>query len=149
MYFNDVHILYYVLIGTIGMIIGQLVAYSSNMFINEKKIFSKKNLVEYNKLVGPKYILIILTAISYMLLLYKFGLHTGINQNIDLIKFLILMPMLFVVLMVDYKKQIIPNRLNLTIFEIALVFVFIYEWTNINIAINMLFRNVSRRTESF
>lgn len=149
MYFNDVHILYYVLIGTIGMMIGQIVAYSSNMFINEKKIFSKKNLIEYSKLVGPKYTLIILTAISYIMLLYKFGLHQDINQNIDLIKFLILIPMLFVVLIVDYKKQIIPNRINLTIFEIALVFVFIYEWTNINIAINMLLRNVSRWTEYF
>lgn len=39
---------------------------------------------------------------------------------------------------VDLKEQIIPNRLNLLIFEIGLVLVFIYGFININISLNLL-----------
>lgn len=138
MYFNDVHILYYVLIGVIGAFIGQLSGYLSNMFIEEKKVLSKHNFKEYNKLFGPRYLLIILIALSYIAILYTFGLDTSINKNIDLIKFLFLIPILICILIIDYKKQIIPNRINLTMFEIGLIFLFFYGWTNINIVINML-----------
>lgn len=58
--------------------------------------------------------------------------------NLDLIKNLILIPMLACALVVDFKEQIIPNRLNLLMFEIGLVFVFLYGFNNINIALNML-----------
>ena len=37
----------------------------------------------------------------------------------------------------DFKLQIIPNRLNLTIFEVGLVFTFLYGMSNVAIAINM------------
>ena len=46
--------------------------------------------------------------------------------------------MLVSALMIDYKLQIIPNRLNLTMFEIGLFLTFIYGINNINIAVNML-----------
>ena len=39
---------------------------------------------------------------------------------------------------IDYKLQIIPNRLNLTIFEIGLIFTFIYGLSDVAITINML-----------
>ena len=39
---------------------------------------------------------------------------------------------------VDFKIQIIPNRLNLTMFEIGLVFAFIFGIQNLNIAKDML-----------
>ena len=38
---------------------------------------------------------------------------------------------------IDYKEQIIPNRLNLTIFETGLIFLFVAGIFNVNIAINM------------
>ena len=38
----------------------------------------------------------------------------------------------------DNRAKIIPNRLNLTIFEVGLVFTFIEGIININIAIDML-----------
>ena len=47
MYFNDVHILYYVLFGTIAAVLGQFVDYISKAFIKEKKIFNKKTFKEY------------------------------------------------------------------------------------------------------
>ena len=51
---------------------------------------------------------------------------------------MILTPMLLSAFIIDYKLQIIPNRLNLTMFEIGLVFAFIYGLSNVAITINML-----------
>ena len=46
--------------------------------------------------------------------------------------------MLVSVFFIDFKHRIIPNRLNLTIFETGLIFTFIYGLNNINIAKDML-----------
>ena len=134
MYINDVNILYYVLLGLAGTAVGWFVDYCNKMFLKEEKILSKRNFKEYTNTSKPNYILMIITTISYIPLLYKFG-------STDLIKFsmyALLIPMLLSAFVVDYKEQIIPNRLNLTMFEIGLVFVFIYGMTNLSIAIDML-----------
>ena len=138
MYFNDVHILYYVLFILVGGFIGQFIDYVSKCFIKERKIFTKESFSKYKKTMLPNYILIIGTAVAYAGLLYKFGLHEGFVQNLDLIKYVILIPMLACAFYVDLKEQIIPNRLNLLMFEIGLVFVFIYGFININISLNLL-----------
>ena len=39
---------------------------------------------------------------------------------------------------IDYKLQIIPNRLNLTIFEVGIIITFLYGLSNVAISINML-----------
>ena len=39
---------------------------------------------------------------------------------------------------IDLKHRIIPNRLNMIIFEIGLVFVVLYGYNNINVAKNMI-----------
>ena len=46
--------------------------------------------------------------------------------------------MLICAFMVDYKVQIIPNRLNLTMFELGLIFVFIYGMSNLNLSKDLL-----------
>ena len=51
---------------------------------------------------------------------------------------MILAPMLLSVFVIDYKLQIIPNRLNLTIFEIGIIFAFLYGLSDVAITINML-----------
>ena len=51
---------------------------------------------------------------------------------------MVLVPMLLSALMIDWKLQIIPNRLNLTIFEVGLIFTFIQGITNINVGIDMM-----------
>ena len=87
----------------------------------------------------PNYLLILATAIGYICLIYKFGINTkSIYGNLDLIKYLILLPMLECAFIVDLKEQIIPNRLNLLIFEIGLIITFLYGFSNINIAINLI-----------
>jgi len=137
MYFNDIHILYYVLFGVIAAILGQVIDYCSKAFIKGHKIFSKETWKEYKGFV-PNYTLIFFMVMSYIALLYKFGIYSDMVKNLDLIKYLLLIPMLLCAFYVDLKEQIIPNRLNLLMFEIGLALVVLNGFSNINIAINML-----------
>ena len=134
MYINDVSILYYVLVGLAGAIVGWFVDYCNKMFLKEEKILSKRNFREYTKTSKVNYILVGITSVAYIALLYKFGSTNLINFSM----YALLVPMLLSAFVVDYKEQIIPNRLNLTMFEIGLVFVFIYGMMNLSIAIDML-----------
>ena len=138
MYFNDVNIGYYIIISILGLLIGELVNWMNNRLPDEKSIFTKGAIKEYIKQFKPNYILMILTSIIYVALLYKFGINKTFVENLDLIKYLILTPMLISVFILDYKLQIIPNRLNLTIFEVGLVFTFLYGLSNVAISINMV-----------
>ena len=103
-----------------------------------KKVFSLDIIKEYKKEFSPNYILMIITAFLYIAILYRYGISDKIAENLDLIKYLILTPMMLSVVVIDYKLQIIPNRLNLTMFEIGLVFTFLYGMSNVAISINML-----------
>lgn len=134
MYINDIHILYYTLVAILGGVVGQFVDYCNKIFLKDEKVLSKKNFKEYTKICTPNYILILVTMLSYILLLYTFG-KTDI---IKLSMYMFLVPMLLSAFVVDYKIQIIPNRLNLTMFEIGLIFVFIYGITNLSISMDML-----------
>ena len=100
-------------------------------------MFFQKNL-EHKINFKPNYILMLLTSFIYITLVYRFGIQNTIIANLDLIKFMILTPMLLSVFVIDYKSQIIPNRLNLTIFEIGIVFAFLYGLSDVAITINML-----------
>lgn len=138
MYFNDVHILYYVLAILLGSIVGQFIDYCNKCFLKEEKIFSKKTFAKYKRIMLPNYILIIVNVIAYVSLIYKFSIHDDFVQNLDLFKYIILFPIMLCIFTVDLKKQIIPNRLTLLLLEIGLVFTFLYGFTNINLALNML-----------
>ena len=138
MYFNYVNIGYYVIISILGLLIGELVNWMNKRLPDEKSIFTKGAIKEYRQQFRPNYILMILTAIIYVALLYRFGIKNTFVENLDLIKYLILTPMLLSVFVIDYKLQIIPNRLNLTIFEVGLVFAFLYGLSNVAISINMV-----------
>lgn len=132
-YINDVHILLYVVIAFLGGFIGQFIDYLNIAFLNQrKKIFSKSTLKEYKKTYKVNYVLILINAIAYIAILYKFKI------NLDLIRFGILIPMLISAFVIDYKIQIIPNRLNLTMFEIGMIFVFIFGTQNLRVAKDML-----------
>lgn len=105
---------------------------------DEKRVFSKDFFIEYKREFKPNYILMIITSIIYIGILYRYGIHNTFLENLDLIKYLILTPMLISVVVIDYKLQIIPNRLNLTMFEFGLVFTFLYGFSDAAISINML-----------
>lgn len=117
---------------------GQLVDWMCVRLPEYKKVFSKEIFTEYKKEFKPNYIMIVLNAVIYIGLLYRFGIADTLIGNLDLVKYLILTPMLLAAFVIDYRLQIIPNRLNLTIFEVGLVFVFIYGISNIAISINMI-----------
>lgn len=134
MYFNNLHILCYVIIAIIGLIVGKFVAWCNIRIPEKKKILSKEFFIENKKGLPKNYIFMAVNAILYVALLYKFGINEEFIKNFDLIKFLILIPMILLVFSIDYKKRVIPNRLTLTIFEVGLILAFVYGITNINMA---------------
>ena len=135
MYFNNVHILGFVAIAILGLFIGKFIAWCNIRLPENKKIFSKDFFKSNKEGLKYNYIFMIITAIIYIGLLYKFGIKKDdILKNLDLIKFLILVPMLLLAFFIDLKHRIIPNRLNLTIFEFGLIITFVYGITNVNMA---------------
>ena len=137
MYFNDVHILYYVAVAIIGLFVGEFVNWMNQRLPEYKNVFSKEFITEHKMNFKPNYILMLLTSFIYIALMPKHKMLLD-PANLDLIKFMILTPMLLSVFVIDYKSQIIPNRLNLTIFEIGMVFAFLYGLSDVAITINML-----------
>jgi leader peptidase (prepilin peptidase)/N-methyltransferase len=137
MYINDVHILYYVGAAIIGAIVGWFVNIASNQLPEEKGIFSKGF---FKRIKGQRinYWVILAMIVAYIALVYFCGIHKTFYGNLSLIKFAVLIPMLLCAYVIDYRLQIIPNRLNLTMFEIGLLITFLYGIVNINIAIDML-----------
>ena len=138
MYINDVHILYYVVVAIFGLFVGEFVSWANKRLPEYKKVFTKEFFTEMKLNFKPNYILMLVTSAIYVTLLYRFGLKETLIANLDLIKFMVLTPMLLSVFVIDYKLQIIPNRLNLTIFEIGMVFAFLYGLSDVAITINML-----------
>ena len=135
MYFNNIQILNYVFIGIIGLIVGKFTCWCNIRIPEKKKIFSK-DFFEANKEGMPgNYLFMIVTSMVYIALLYKLGFDKEhLAKNLDLIRFLLLVPMLLLTFSIDIKHRIIPNRLNLTIFETGLVLSFVYGVTNVNMA---------------
>ena len=139
MYFNNVSIIYYLIIGLIGLMLGKFIAFCNVKFGAEEKISFKEFFKTFTTIYEKQYITMFALAIIYILLLYKFGIKDTFFKNLDLIKFLVLSPMLLSAFMVDLKHRIIPNRLNMLIFEIGILFVFIYGLDKLAVAKNMLF----------
>lgn len=138
MYLNDVHIAYYVFAIILGLFVGQIVDWLNKRLPEYKKVISKDILSEYKYNFKPNYILMLVTACIYAALVYILGVKDTIIANLDLIKFMVLTPLLLSACVIDFKLQIIPNRLNLTIFEIGIIFAFIYGLSDVTITINML-----------
>ena len=144
MYFNDVHILIYVVIAVAGFFIGKFVNWCNYSLPEYKKVFSK-DIFKTRELDGykPNLLLSLITMFIYILLLYVLGIERTFLGNLELIKYLILTPMLLSAFIIDYKLQIIPNRLNMTMFEIGIILMFLAGIFNANIAIDMFFGMVT------
>lgn len=133
MYINDIHILYYLGVGIIGMIVGQFIDWCNIRLPEYKKILSKDFFRIYIKNLKPNYILMSINAIFYVIILYLYGIN-----DIKTYEYLFLIPTLICAFCIDYKKQIIPNRLTLTLIEMGLVFTFIQGTSNLNVAIDRI-----------
>ena len=136
MYINEIHILWYVFVGIIGLFTGQFIDWCNERLPEYKKVFSKEFFTEYLKNCRPKYILMTIMAIANVVLLYSFGF------SLDTLKFALLIPMLLSAFCIDYKLQIIPNRLTLTIFEVGLIFTFLSAISNFNGGIGLFVDNI-------
>ena len=62
--------------------------------------------------------------------------------TIDTIKYMVLIPMLLIAFVIDYRLQIIPNRLTLTIFEFGLIFTFLETIINTTVGIGIFVDNI-------
>ncbi len=138
MYINDTHIGFYLLAAIVGLIVGQFVDWLNERLPEYKKVFTKEIFKEYKVRFKPNYILMMITVAIYIGLVYKFGVQRTFIGNLNLIKYLILTPMLLSAFVIDYRLQIIPNRLNLTMFEIGLIIAFLFGTSNVAITIDML-----------
>ena len=136
MYINDINILYYLGIGIIGLLVGQFIDWCNKRLPEYKKVFSKEFFTVYFKDAKPKYLLMVSNAVMYVGLLYFFGF------SIDTLKFMFLVPMLISAFVIDYRLQIIPNRLTLTIFETGLIFTFASVLINTNAGISIFMNNM-------
>lgn len=137
MYINETHIAYYAIAAIIGLFIGMFVDWMNKRLPEYKKVFTKEIVSEYLAEFKPNYILMLLTALIYVGLVYCYGIKDTFIANLDLLKFMILTPMLLSAFVIDYKLQIIPNRLNLTMFETGLIIAFLYGLSDVAITINM------------
>jgi len=138
MYINDTYIGFYLLAAIMGLAVGQFADWISERLLENKRVFSRDIFRKYKIEFKPNYILMLITAMIYFGLIYKFGIQDNFIGNLNLIKYIILTPMLLSALVIDHKKQIIPNRLNLTMFEIGIVIALIYGISNVAITIDML-----------
>ncbi|MBR3152726.1 MAG: prepilin peptidase [Clostridia bacterium] len=133
MYFNDIHILVYLAVGLLGCLVGQFLEIANKRLIEHKRIFSKNTIKDIkNKKYSMNYVLMIVMFVLYIAILYIFGIQPDYYSNIDLVAYLCLAPILVSAFIIDYKKEIIPNRLVLTAFEIGLIFVFLIGILNPN-----------------
>ena len=140
MYFNNLHILIYVLIGIIGLIVGKFISWCSIRLPEKKRIISKEFFKADKEETKNSYIYMIIVSIIYILTLYYFGIKTNdFFKNLELIKFLLLIPMLILTFVIDIKHRIIPNRLTLTIFEVGIIITFLYGITNLNMVKEYIF----------
>ena len=132
MYINDVNTIVYVIAAILGAVAGQFSDLLNFLLPKHKQLLSIKNLKEYIKGIKPKYLLMVIHILIYLGILYRYGAN-----DINTIKYMVLTPLIISAFYIDYKLQIIPNRLTLSIFEIGLIFTFIHGISNLNIAISM------------
>jgi len=134
MYLYNIHILFYVLFCVLGVIAGQISAWCIKRMPKHEKILSK----DFFKQFKINYPLIIITVIIYLVLLLMYGIKNQFLNNLTLIKYVILTPMIISAFVIDYKYQIIPNRLNLFIFEVGLASMFVSGLYSMNLMTSSL-----------
>lgn len=133
MFINNIHIFWYVGLGILGLFVGLIIDLANKNLPEHKEVFSIQTIKEYIRISNKNYTLMIITSFLYIGLVRVIGME----DIPELIQFLVLTPMLISAFCIDYKMQIIPNRLTLTIVETGIIFSFIRGITNLNIAVEM------------
>lgn len=130
MYINNIHILYYFFIGILGLAIGQIMNWANTRLENHEKVFGRDFFRIYLPHMKINFTLNAIIACLYVVILYLCGM------SLQTLVYVALTPMLLSAFIIDYRKQIIPNRLTLTIFELGLIYTFISGIFDLNLFIN-------------
>lgn len=138
MYINDTHIGFFIAAAILGLFVGQFVDWLNERLPEYKKIFTREIFKQYKYKFKPNYILMLINAVIYVALVYRYGIQDTFIGNLNLIKYALLTPMLLSAFVIDYRLQIIPNRLNLAMFEVGIVIAFLYGISNVAITIDLL-----------
>ena len=101
MYINDIHIAYYGIAIIASIFIGQLVDWANKRMPEYKKVISKDIITEYKIKFKPNYILMLVIAVIYVSLLYTYGIKPTLIANLDLVKYMIISPMLVSAFVID------------------------------------------------
>lgn len=133
MFINNIHIFWFVGIGLLGLVVGKFIGLMNQNLPEHKEILDIETIKEYMKNSNANYALMIITSVIYIALLRVIGME----DIIELLQFLILTPMLISAFCIDYKLQIIPNRLTITMLEVGIAFSFFRGINNLNIAVEM------------
>lgn len=133
MFIKDINIFWYIGIGLLGLLVGQFIGVVNYSLPEHKKIFSKENLKNSLHILKSNYFINLITCFIYLMLMF----FIGMGDWVKLIEYLILSPMLILAFTIDYRLQIIPNRLTLTMWEAGIVFSFIRGLNNFNAAVEM------------
>lgn len=136
---NDVHVAYYIVQIILGIISGVFASIGATVFRDEKRFFSKNTISAIKKGIPQIYLITFLNIVIYLLLLYSFKVSSYFVNNLNLIKYMVITPLLLITFFVDLDIREIPNRVTLLLFEIAVCYVFIGGYININIAKDALF----------
>lgn len=133
MFIDNIHIFWFVGIGILGLIVGRFIGLMNQNLPEHKEIWNIQVIKEFIKTTNANYTIMVITSVIYIALLRVIGM----DNIIDLLQFLILTPMLISAFCIDYKLQIIPNRLTLTMLEVGIAFSFFRGVNNLNIAVEM------------
>lgn len=132
MYINNIHILYYFFIGLLGLAVGQIMNWANIRLENHEKIFCREFFNGYLPHMKINFSLNAIIACLYVVILYLCGM------SLQTVVYAVLTPMLLSVFIIDYRKQIIPNRLSLTIFELGILFTFITGMSDLHLFIDKI-----------
>ena len=128
MYINNIWVIYYLLIGIVGLMVGKVTSWANTVYIEEKTPKIRDFWKVRKETFKMQYIIMFIIAILYIFLLYFTGLPNNFMKSLNLIKFMVLIPMLVSSFLIDLKYRIIPNRLNMLIFEFGIILLLYLEF---------------------
>ena len=101
MYINDVNVIFYILAIIFGGVTGRIVEWAKERLPENKKIITLEYLKKRKRITKTTIILIIVNAILNVVILYKYGIQETLIENLELIKYIILIPILLIVFTID------------------------------------------------
>lgn len=126
MYINDTHILYYFFAGLIGLFVGQFIDWAIIRLKEDKKIICRE-IITYIKNLKLNCWTMYITAALYIIFVFINGISVQLLEN------LLITPMFLIILIIDFTKHKIPNRILLSLFEVEIVFTAIAGFNDLSV----------------